>query len=53
MAFPKIDLANLPDLHNLTGLFGSLRTNNPGHDDTIVVLATFLYEANPPGGGII
>lgn len=48
MQFPKIDLSILPDLSTLTGMFGSGRTPNPGHDDTIVVLATFLYEAQPP-----
>ncbi len=48
---PKIDLATLPDLTtNLVGMFG--RTNNPGHDDSIVVLATIVYETHP-GGGLI
>lgn len=50
---PKIELANLPDLDTLTGLFGSIRTPNPGHDDTIVILATIVYESSPPGGGLI
>ncbi len=53
MNFPKIDLASLPDLNTLTGMFGSMRTPNPGHDDTIVVLATIVYEAQGTGGGII
>ena len=53
MNLPKIDLTSLPDLTVLTGLFGSGRTRNPGHDDTIVVLATIVYETAPPGGGII
>ena len=48
MQLPKIDLSMLPDLSTLTGMFGSGRTPSPGHDDTIVVLATFLYEAQPP-----
>ena len=43
----------LPDLHNLVGMFGSMRTPNPGHDDTIVVLATIVYETQPPGSGLI
>lgn len=50
MKLPKLDLSALPDLETLTGVFGAGgRTPNPGHDDTIVVLATFLYESNPPG----
>ena len=51
MKLPKIDLASLPDLTTLTGMFGT--TRNPGHDDTIVVLMTIVYETQPPGGGII
>lgn len=51
MQLPKIDLASLPDLTTLTGMFGSMRS--PGHDDTIVVLMTIVYETAPPGGGII
>ncbi len=53
MKLPKIDLASLPDLETVTGLFGTLRSPNPGHDDTIVVVATVIYESTPPGGGII
>lgn len=52
MKLPKIDPASLPDLTNLIGMFGG-RTHNPGHDDTIVVLATIVYETQPPGSGII
>jgi hypothetical protein len=51
MNLPKIDLTSLPDLVNLVGTFGSMR--RPGHDDTIVVLMTIVYETQPPGGGII
>lgn len=51
MHLPKIDLSSLPDLTTLTSLFGG--TRNPGHDDTIVVLMTIVYETQPPGGGII
>jgi hypothetical protein len=46
---PRIDLSALPDLDTLTGLFGSLAADMPGHDDTVVILATFVYES----GGII
>jgi hypothetical protein len=53
MNLPKIDLTSLPDLTTLTGLFGSGRTPHPGHDDTIVVIATIVFETAPPGGGII
>ena len=48
---PKIDLSSLPDLSTVTSMFG--RTSNPGHDDSIVVLATIVYETQPPGSGII
>lgn len=47
MNLPKIDLSSLPDLPDMLGMFGSL-VERPGHDDTIVVLATFLYEIMPP-----
>jgi hypothetical protein len=46
MNLPKIDLSALPDLDTLTGLFGTLSQARRGHDDTIVVLATFVYEAS-------
>jgi len=49
MELPKIDLSALPDLDTLTGLFGSFMADNPSHDDTIVVMATFVYET----GGLI
>ena len=48
MQLPKIDLSMLPDLDTLTGLFGSLMAGGPSHDDTIVVIATMIYE-----GGIV
>lgn len=51
MKLPKIDLSNLPDLDTLTGLFGTTQT--PGHDDTIIVIATIVYESSPPGSGLI
>lgn len=53
MDLPKIDFASLPDLSMLTGPFGSLvGSRTPGHDDSIVLLATFIYEVQPPGGGL-
>lgn len=45
MELPKIDLSALPDLDKLTGLFGSLISDGPGHDDTVVILATFVFES--------
>lgn len=52
MKLPKIDLSTLPDVHNLSGIFGSVRVPNPGHDDSIVVMATVVYESSP-GFGLI
>lgn len=46
MNLPKIDLSLLPDLDTLVGLFGSLRIDGPGHDDTVLVAATFIYETS-------
>jgi hypothetical protein len=48
LSLPSIDLAALPDLSHLTGLFGGIG-HVVGSDDSIVVLATFLYEASPNG----
>lgn len=42
---PRIELSALPDLDTLTGLFGTLAARSPGHDDTVVILATFVYDA--------
>lgn len=60
MKLPKIDLASLPDLHSimpsvhsLVGTFGSTRTPTPGFDDSIIVIATIVYESSPPGSGIL
>ena len=52
MKLPTINLASLPDLDVLTGVFGALR-RGPGSDDTIIVLAAIVYESAPPGGGLI
>ena len=45
MQLPKIDLSLLPDLDTLTGMFGSLAHSAPGHDDSVVIMATYLYDA--------
>ena len=52
MNLPKIDLSTLPDLHQLTGLFGSLvdAARVQSSDDTVIILMTFLYELNPTRG---
>jgi len=50
MKLPKIDLASLPDLDTLTGVFGTTQT--PGHNDTVIVLATLVYDSAPPTGGL-
>jgi hypothetical protein len=51
MNLPRIDLSALPDLDTLTGVFGSFAGGRmPMHDDSIVILATFVYETT--GGGI-
>jgi hypothetical protein len=46
MNLPKIDLSALPDLDQLTGVFGSLvdTARVQSSDDTIIILMTFLYE---------
>ena len=49
MNLPKIDLSSLPDLDTLTGIFGSA-WKAVGHDDTIVILGTFVYEASGGAG---
>lgn len=53
MTLPLIDLSLLPDLNMLTGIFGSMvnRELKPGHDDSIVILATYVFETT--GGNII
>nr|WP_166180862.1 hypothetical protein [Altererythrobacter segetis] len=52
LSLPSIDLSALPDLSHLTGLFGSIG-HVVGSDDSIVILATFTYEAVPGGGGFL
>jgi len=51
MKFPKIDLASLPDLDTLTGVFGAAK-RLPGSDDTIIILAIIVYESGH-GSGLI
>lgn len=47
MDLPKFDIASLPTLDTLTGMFGSLG-GTPGSDDSLIVLMTFVYELFPP-----
>mgnify|MGYP000194579003 CR=1 FL=1 len=51
MELPRIEFDFLPDLEVLTGLFGSL-ARSPGHDDTIIIMMTYVYEIMPPQGMI-
>lgn len=49
MELPKLDIAALPELDSVTGLFGSLSDlTNVTMDDRIVILMVFVYEAFPP-----
>lgn len=52
MNLPKIDLSSFPDLHSLTGIFGSLTDAVRGQsmDDSIIALMTFVYDTWPPTG---
>jgi hypothetical protein len=52
LELPSIDLAALPDLSHLTGLFGSIG-HVVGSDDSIVILATFVYETVPAGAALL
>lgn len=49
MNLPQIDVSALPDLHTVTGVFGSLA--NPEQallsNDSIVILMVFLYDCLP------
>ena len=49
MNLPKIDLSSLPDLGQLTGLFGSLvDVAKAQSNDNVIILSTFLYEITGP-----
>lgn len=50
MDLPKIDLATLPELDTLTGLFGSFARPAQAlqSDDTLLVLMTFIYDTIKP-----
>lgn len=44
MNIPKIDISALPDLDQLTGVFGSLATPTASYDDFMIALMAFVYE---------
>lgn len=45
MQLPKIDISSLPDLDQITGVFGSLAQQAGGwSDDALIVLMVFVYE---------
>ena len=52
MDLPKIDIAALPDLDVLTGVFGSCKQFDPGlagSNDLLIVLMVYIYETMPQG----
>ena len=46
MKLPQIDISALPDLHTLTGVFGSLAHHGQviTSDDTTITIMVFVYE---------
>ena len=50
MNLPKIDIAALPDLDTLTGVFGSLAHSiqEPAFDDSVLVVMVFIYDILVP-----
>ena len=46
MNLPKIDVASLPDLDTITGVFGSLAhaAHVQSSDDSLIVMMVFVYE---------
>lgn len=52
MKLPTIELGKLPDLETLTGVFGSV-TQGLQHDDSIVILGTYVFEVSPLTGGLV
>lgn len=54
MKLPAIDIAKLPDLDTLTGVFGSIQNEGPAHDDSIIILGVYVYELTTPlAGGLL
>lgn len=50
MNLPKLDISTLPDLDNLTGVFGSISNTIPAMvtDDTVVVIMVYVYDVLIP-----
>ena len=49
MELPTIDLADLPDLDTVTGMFGSLSDlANASSDDRVVIVMIYVYETMTP-----
>lgn len=50
MNLPKIDLSALPDLEQITGVFGSLidTARVQSSDDSIIIMMTFIYSLTHP-----
>ena len=49
MNLPKIDISALPNLDQLTGMFGSLHHQIQAQsDDTIVIMMTFIWDLLEP-----
>lgn len=47
MELPTIDLASLPGLDTVTGIFGST-LESALYDDRIVAIMVFVYDTIPP-----
>lgn len=50
MNLPKIDLSALPDLDQITGVFGSLMDTAriQSSDDSLIIMMTFIYQLTHP-----
>lgn len=47
MNLPHIDLSSIPGLDTVVGIFGSITNiSTPGHDDSVVIVATFVYDTS-------
>lgn len=52
MNLPKIDIASLPGIDQVTGLFGSLVASGNGGtmDDPIIVIMVYVYDTTGGAG---
>jgi len=49
MNLPQIDVSSLPDLSNVSGVFGSLADKAMlAADDSTIIIITFLYDILQP-----